>query len=125
MKVLLKGESSRKETITSKTGLVECHHASAHPSLDKGSRFQVKWVIDFSDCPTEQIQRAAAEYCIIAARRDFIKVQKPSDKEWNDITLKAADLIPTPASKLDKAAKAIAGFDDATLEALGLSRIDK
>lgn len=121
MKVLKKGETSRKETIIVEgSDIVECHHASAHPSLEKGSRYQVKWSVDFSDCSRAQLLRAAAEYCIIANRRLFVKVSKPKNDDWNNVVFKAGDLIPTPASKSAKLLKTLAGFTPEELANMGI-----
>ncbi len=121
MKVLKKGESSRKETVVNSESLqVECHHASAHPSLGDGARYQLHWSIDFSDCPQSQILRAAAEYCIIANRRNFVKDSKPQDVDWTDCTVEAQDLIPTPTSKADKVLKSLAGFSAEELADMGI-----
>lgn len=121
MKILKSGETSRKETIVdAKASLVECHHASAHPSLEKGARFQVKWTIDFTGASQEQILRAAAEYCIIANRRNMVKVSKPKNDDWNNVVFPAGDLIPTPASKTAKVLKTLAAFSPEELAEMGI-----
>jgi len=121
MKTLLKGETSRKETIIDKENLVvTCHHASAHPSLDKTERFQVEWSFNFSETPYEQILRAAAEYCLIAERRVFVKSKSPKDKDWDGVSFAAGDLIPTPQSKAAKVLKTLAAFTPEQLEEMGI-----
>ena len=126
MKILKAKESGHKETIIDvKSKSVICHHVTAHPSLEKGCRYQLKTTFDFSDCPMEYLLKAAAENCVISWRRPFKDVAKPKNDEWNNRIVKAADVISMPASKLDKAAKVIAGFDAETLKALGLERVEK
>ena len=126
MKILKAKESGHKETIIDvENKKVICHHVTAHSSLEKGCRYQMTTIIDFSDCPEKLLLKAAAENCIIAWRRPFKDVAKPKNDEWNNIVVNAADVISMPASKIDKAAKVIAGFDDATLKALGLERVEK
>jgi len=126
VKTLKQGESSRKETIVDvEKNLVECHHASSHPSLEKGARFQVKWTIDFNDCSPGQILRAATEYCIIANRRNFVKVSKPKNDDWNNTTFKAVDLIPTPQSKTAKVLKQLSAFSPEELAEMGIVLTDK
>jgi len=124
MKTLLKGETSRKETIPDTNGVAICHHASAHPVIDKTERFQLEWRFDFSDCPTELIQRAAAEYCLIAKRRQFVKVKNPKSSEWDGVTFAAGDLIPTPQSKAAKVLKTLAAFTPEQLAEMGIT-LDK
>ena len=139
MKVLKKGETGRKETIVTLPNdapelanfydasglLVECHHTSAHPSLPKGARFQVKWTFDFSKVSQAKILQAAAEYCVIAKRREMIKIDKPGNDDWNNIIVNPADLIPTKASKADKARKLLEGFSVEELEEMGIVLTDK
>jgi len=121
MKTLKKGETSRKETVINlDSNVAECHHASAHPSLSDGARFQLHWSISFDDCPQELILRAAAEYCIIANRRAFVKDSKPNDKDWNDCTVMAQDLIPTPQSKTAKVLKQLSAFSPEELAEMGI-----
>ena len=125
MKVLKKGETGRKETITfPDSELVECHHTSAHPSLPKGARFQCKWTFDFSKVSQAKILQAAAEYCVIAKRREMIKIDKPGNDDWNNIIVNPADLIPTKASKADKARKLLEGFSSEELEEMGIVLTD-
>ena len=124
MKILKAKESGHKETIIDVANKkVICHHVTAHPSLEKGCRYQMTTTIDFKDCPEKLLLKAAAENCIIAWRRPFKDVKKPSDKDWDNALVRAADVISMPASKIDKAAKIVAGFDVETLKALGLERI--
>ncbi len=126
MKILKAKESGHKETIIDAANKkVICHHVTAHPSLEKGCRYQLTTTFDFSDCPEKLLLKAAAENCVIAWRRPFKDVTKPKNDEWNNIVVNAADVISMPASKLDKAAKIVAGFDAETLKALGLERIEK
>ena len=134
MKTLLKGETSRKETIINTSDGVAniekliaegaldsvCHHASAHPTLSDGERFQLEWNFDFADCPLAQIVRAATEYCLIAKRREFVKDKKPSDKNWNGVLFSAKDLIPTPQSKAAKVLKTLAAFTPEQLAEMGI-----
>ena len=120
MKTLKKGETSRKETITDPDGVAICHHASAHPLLSDGERFQLEWSFDFSDCPPRLVQRAAAEYCLIAKRRQFVKVKSPKNGEWNGVTFFAADLIPEPQSKAAKVLKTLAAFTPEQLAEMGI-----
>ena len=124
MKTLKKGETSRKETIINTSDKVAdiesmiaagaldsvCHHASAHPSLADDERFQLEWGFDFADCPLSQIVRAATEYCLIAKRREFVKVKAPKASAWNGVLFSAKDLIPTPKSKGDKLLKDMKAF---------------
>jgi len=120
MQTLLKGETSRKETITDPDGVAICHHASAHPTLSDGERFQLNWSFDFTNTPAELVQRAAAEYCLIAKRRQFVKDKKPSDKDWNGVTFAAETLIPTPQSKAAKVLKTLAAFTPEQLAEMGI-----
>ena len=139
MKTLLKGETSRKETIITTSDNVAdidsmihagdlsstCHHASAHPSLSDGERFQLEWDFDFADCPLTQIIRAATEYCLIAKRREFVKVKAPKNGEWNGVLFSAKDLIPTPQSKAAKVLKTLAAFTPEQLAEMGIVLTDK
>jgi len=121
MKVLKKGEAGRKETIVdAEKAFVECHHTSAHPSLPKGARFQVKWTFDFSGVSNAKILQAAAEYCVIAKRRELAKIEKPVNDEWNNIIVNPVDLIPTKASNADKARKLLEGFSAEELAEMGI-----
>ncbi len=126
MKTLKKGETSRKETLTPKgSDIVTCHAASAHPSLDKGARFQHNWGFDFSKCSEELRDRAAAEYCLIAKRREFVKVSKPKDADWDNVVFPAQDLIPEPSSKADKMVAKLAAFSKAELADMGIVLTEK
>lgn len=126
MKTLLKGETSRKETIIDmRVMTVTCHNASAHPSLSDGERFQLTWGFDFTETPQEQILRAAAEYCLIAKRREFVKTSKPVNKDWNEVIFVAADLIPTPQSKAAKVLKTLSAFTPEQLAEMGIVLTDK
>lgn len=121
MKILKQGETSRKETITvAGSDIVTCHAASAHPSIDKGARFQLEWGFDFSKCSQELRDRAAAEYCLIAQRRVFVKAAKPTAAEWDKQVFNARDLIPTPTSKADKVLKTLAAFSPEELAEMGI-----
>ena len=125
MKTLKKGETGRKETLVNADNMtVECHHTSAHPSLPKGARFQVKWTFDFKGLSQAKILQAAAEYCVIAKRREMVKIEKPSNDDWNNIIVDPADLIPTKASKADKARKLLEGFSSEELEEMGIVLTD-
>ena len=126
MQTLLKGETSRKETIIdADNARVTCHNASAHPSLSDGERFQLEWTFDFSETPQSQILRAAAEYCLIAERRVFVKSKAPKDKDWNGAVFAAGDLIPTPQSKAAKVLKTLAAFTPEQLAEMGIVLTDK
>jgi hypothetical protein len=121
MKILKAKERGRKETIVdvdAKT--VVCHHATAHESLEKGARYQLEWTIDFSKTPIEQVFRAAAEYCVIANRRNLAKVKKPTDADWNQIVVDATPLIPKHVSKLEKARKSLEAFSPEELADMGI-----
>ena len=121
MQTLLKGETSRKETIIDADKLsVTCHHASAHPTLSDGERFQLQWQFQFDKTPQEQILRAAAEYCLIAKRREFVKVKAPKGADWDNGLFNAADLIPTPQSKAAKVLKTLAAFTPEQLAEMGI-----
>jgi hypothetical protein len=121
MKILKAKETARKETIVNvESNTVECHHATVHPSLEKGARFQMLWTLDFSKTPMEQILRAAAEYCIIANRRNLAKVKKPSNDEWNNIMVDATPLIPQHVSKVAKARAALEAFSPEELAEMGI-----
>jgi len=127
MKTLLKGETSRKETIVSKgSDTVICHAASSHPSLDKGSKFQNEWHFDFTNCSEEQRDRAAAEYCLIANRRAFVKVSGKELKSFENGTVFAAeDLIPTPTSKASKVLAKLQAFSPEELAEMGIVLTEK
>jgi len=126
VKILKAKEKSRKETIVDvEAKTVECHHATVHPSLEKGCRYQMRWVIDFSKTPMEQILRAAAEYCIIANRRNLAKVKKPVNDDWNNITVDAAPLIPQHVSKVAKARVALEQFSPEELADMGIVLTDE
>ena len=121
MKILKAKEKSRKETIVyTDVKMVECHHATVHLSLEKGCRYQMKWTIDFSKTPQEQILRAAAEYCIIANRRNLAKVKKPKNDDWNNIIIDATPLIPQHVSKVAKARAALEAFSAEELADMGI-----
>ena len=121
MKVLKTGEAGRKETIVdAKDMTVECHHTSSHASLPKGARFQCKWTFNFKGVSPAKILQAAAEYCVIAKRREMAKVSKPENGDWNNIVIDPADLIPTKASKAEKARKLLEGFSAEELAEMGI-----
>ena len=121
MKTLKKCETGRKETIIDAENMTaECHHTSAHTSLDKGARFQCKWTFDFSGVPMAKILQAAAEYCVIAKRREMVKIKKPANDDWNNVIVEALPLIPTKVSKAEKARKLLEGFSAEELEEMGI-----
>ncbi len=121
MKTLKKGETGRKETIIDAENMTaECHHTSAHPSLPKGARFQCKWTFDFSKVSQGKILQAAAEYCVIAKRREMVKIDKPGNDDWNNIIIDPAALIPAKVSKADKAKKMLEGFSVEELAEMGI-----
>ena len=125
MKILKAKEKSRKETIVDvEAKTVECHHATVHPSLEKGCRYQMKWTMDFNGTPDDQILRAAAEYCIIANRRNFSKVKKPKNDDWNNITVETLPLIPRQVSKVAKARAALEAFSAEELADMGIVLTD-
>ena len=121
MKILKSKETGRKETIVDvESKMVECHHATAHGSLEKGCRFQMKWTMDFSNTPAEQVLRAAAEYCIIANRRNLAKVKKPQNDDWNNVVIDATPLIPQRVSKVAKARASLDAFSPEELAEMGI-----
>ncbi len=123
MKTLLKGESAEKSTVNSKgSNAVDCLHATVHPSLSDGERFQLNWAIDLSNLTDEQIYEAAAEHFIIKIRRTFAKIKTPKNDDWNNVTFDAKDYITSRTSKTEKLAATLATFTDEQLAALGLSR---
>ena len=123
MRTLLKGETSNKSTVANVDGnFVECNHATVHPSLSEGERFQLAWSVDFSNLNQAQIMEFAAEAIIIKIRRVLAKDSKPQDVDWDNATFDAAEFVTVRASKTEKLAKALATFSDEELAALGLTR---
>ena len=124
MKILKAKEKGFKATtVDAENLLVTCHTTSVHESLEKDCRFQFTWVFDFNDCPMDLILRAAAEKIVIANRIPFKTDKKPTAAKWDNRTFLAKDLIAVPADKVSKAKKTVAGFTDAQLAELGLTRI--
>lgn len=123
MKTLKVGESQNKSTVANvELNVVNCVHATVHPSLNDQERLEMLWTISFEDMTEEQILEAAAEHFLIKIRRTFAKVEKPKNNDWHNITFKAIDHIAKRVSKVDKMVKTLADFSDEQLAALGLIR---
>jgi len=123
MRTLLKGETSNKSTVANPDSLqVECNHATVHPTLSEGERFQLAWSVDFSNVSQQQILEFAAESVIIKIRRVLAKDSNPQDKDWDNASFDAQEFVTVRASKTEKLAKALATFSDEELAALGLTR---
>ena len=123
MKTLLKGETSNKSTVANvDNSCVECNHATVHPTLSEGERFQLAWSVDFSNVSQQQILEFAAESVIIKIRRVLAKDSAPQDVDWNNAAFDAQDFVTVRASKTEKVAKLLATFSDDELAALGFSR---
>jgi len=100
-------------------------HSTVHKSLNDGERFEMNWTLDFSEMTQDQIVEAAAEHFIIKIRRDFSKVDKPKNNDWNNKKFNCSKYISRRVSKIDKMAKTLADFSDEQLAALGLERAVK
>ena len=130
MLLIKKGETASKSTNAQKdedsstglNGLVDCVHSTVHKSLNKDERFEMKWTLNFDGMTDAQIIEAAAEHFIIKIRRDFAKVDKPENDEWNNVEFLVSKYLTKRTSKIDKMAKTLADFSDEQLAALGLSR---
>ena len=122
MKLLKQGESASKSTVV-EGKIAHCTHTSVHPSIEKGSKYQVRWSISFEDMSEEEILKAAAEHFIIRIRRDFAKDENPHNDNWNNVTFKAKDYLSTQrTSKIEKITKQLEQFTDEELAAMGLTR---
>ncbi len=123
MNILLKGITSNKSTVANvDANSVECNHATVHPTLGEGERFQLAWSLDFSNISQQEILEAAAESFIIKIRRVLAKDSKPQDVDWDNATFDVSDFITVRTSKTEKLVKVLADFSDEQLAALGLTR---
>jgi hypothetical protein len=121
MKILKTGDKGMKDTkIDVSAKIATCIHQSTHESLVKGSRFQLTWNVDLSNLTDEEMLEAAAEYFIIKIRRDLAKDKKPAATSWDNATFDAKKYVTARTSPVDKIRKALAGFTDEQLAALGL-----
>jgi len=121
MKIIKKGEKSRKSTVVDlQTELVVSHHTSQHPELKGQSSYQQCWTLDFSSTPLDKIYELSAKSLIITIRRTFAADEKPTDDDWNDATFDAMDYITERVSKMERAVQLVAGMDAETLAKYGL-----
>lgn len=83
------------------------------------------WNIALENLTDAEKDAAAAEYFLIKIRRDFSKDKKPTATKWDGATFDAKNWVTKKSDPVAKAQKAIAGFSDEMLAALGLSRVSK
>ena len=123
MNILLVGVTSNKSTVANVEGnFVECNHATVHPTLGEGERFQLAWSLNFDDLSQAEIMEAAAESFIIKIRRVLAKDSKPQDADWDHAQFNCKEFVSVRTSKTEKLAKTLAAFSDDELAALGLTR---